>query len=107
MSIGLYPVPFALTATGSATYQQFEDGDVSLFAGGPDGFMAKSFMTSDGNIVADMTFRNGQADGVGTTYIIHETFQGSTVPEPSSLVLAASAMLMILTFAWMRGFFTR
>jgi hypothetical protein len=39
-----------------------------------------------------------------TSYI---TFRGQGVPEPSSLVLGAAATLMLLIFAWMRGFFPR
>jgi PEP-CTERM motif len=99
-SVGL-PPPYPLYASGDATYQQFEDADLSLNAFGRDGFSASIFKTSDGSIVADVTDTDFPI--TGPQYVFQATFQ--SVPEPSSLLLAATGFLMILIFAAVRHFF--
>jgi hypothetical protein len=73
--------------------------DVSYQAILPDGFID----TTGGFAVADMnlSYYNFQT---GTTTDTLIEFQGEGVPEPSSLVLAASGILMVSIFAWIRGF---
>jgi hypothetical protein len=88
--------PF-LYATGYAKYQQFEDVDLSLDAGGPDGFGANAFRSSDGSIVADMTLSTLGFTGNG--YEVFVSFQSSSVPEPSSLALATPGLLVLLALA--------
>ena len=55
--------------------------------------------------VADISIPD--VDGNGNGYLEYDSFQSGGVPEPSSFVLAASGALMILIFAWTRGFFNR
>jgi len=58
----------------------------------PDG----TIDTSIGGAVADITLDEVGPDGTGNVY--HASFQ--SVPEPSSIVQAASGVLLIAIFAW-------
>jgi len=61
----------------------------------PDGML----VTGGDSAVADITYLN--LDGNRTGGVLFFSFQ--TVPEPSSIVPAASAVLMIVIFAWTRS----
>lgn len=95
--------PF-LFFSGGGTYQEFQSADASVFAGGFDGYTANSFRTSDGSIVADFTFLTYNFSNPILTESAFISFQ--SVPEPSSLILAATGFLMILIIAAMRHFFS-
>jgi hypothetical protein len=73
--------------------------NVSYQAVLPDGFIDTTggFANADINI----SYYNFQT---GITTNTFASFQGEGLPEPSSLVLAASGILMVSIFAWMRGF---
>ena len=64
----------------------------------PDG----SIDTTGGFADADMTLVITNTSGAAEHVFVE--FQGVGVPEPSSLVLAATGTLMVSIFAWMRGF---
>ena len=116
MSVGSFSIPFTFLdsklqfydpqgASGSMNtdiYPRYYDTGnffVSYQAILPDG----SIDTTGGFAVADMNVIDVNAiTGATTNTII--SFQGAGVPEPSSLVLAASGILMVSIFAWMRGF---
>jgi hypothetical protein len=116
MSIGSFSIPFTYLdskiesygpqgASGSMDtdiyHEYYDNGNffVSYQAILPDGFID----TTGGFAVADMNVIDVNAiTGVTTNTII--SFQGAGVPEPSSLVLAASGILIVSIFAWMRGF---
>jgi hypothetical protein len=75
--------------------------DVSYQSNLPDG----SIDTSGGFAVADIGFESFEHNR--STYTIgFISFQGKAVPRPSSLLLAATASLMAVVFAWMRGGFS-
>jgi hypothetical protein len=115
MSVGGFSIPFTFlgsnlqlddpqVASGSMNtdiYHQYEDfGDffVSYQAILPDG----SIDTTGGFADADMTILITHTSGAAERTFVE--FQSGSVPEPSSLVLAASGILMVSIFAWMRGF---
>ena len=116
MSIANFSIPFTYLdsrllsygpqdASGSMDtdiyHEYYDNGNffVSYQAILPDGFID----TTGGFAVADMNVIDVNAiTGATTNTII--SFQGAGVPEPSSLVLAASGILIVSIFAWMRGF---
>jgi hypothetical protein len=115
MSIGSFSIPFTLPdsqiqfsdpqdASGRMNidiYHQYDDvGNffVSYQAILPDG----SIDTTGGFADADMTILFANTSGPVERAFVE--FQSVSVPEPSSLVLAASGILMVSIFAWMRGF---
>jgi hypothetical protein len=116
MSIGSFSIPFTImdselrsygpqNASGSMDsdiyHEYYDNGNfaVSYQAILPDGFID----TTGGFAVADMNVIDvDNLTGATTNAII--SFQGAGVPEPSSLVLAASGILIVSIFAWMRGF---
>ncbi len=77
--------PFTLTS-----------GSGSFFVGGPDGSTGDYFISSDGSVVADMLFYFPDADGSLSYQVL---FQGSTIPEPSSIVQAAIAAVVLIGVA--------
>ena len=115
MSVGSFSIPFTFLdsnfrsygpqgASGSMDsdiYHEYYDNgnfDVSYQAILPDG----SIDTTGGFANADMTLVLSYTSGAAEHVFVE--FQGGGVPEPSSLVLAASGILMVSIFAWMRGF---
>jgi hypothetical protein len=113
MSIGNFSIPFTLPdshiqfydpqdASGSMNidiYHEYDDSGnffVSYQAILPDG----SIDTTGGFADADMTILFANTSGPVERAFIE--FQSVSVPEPSSLVLAASGILMVSIFAWMR-----
>jgi hypothetical protein len=75
------------------------DFGVSYQAILPNGFID----TTGGFAIADMNLGDYDFQTLITTNTF-VTFQGEGLPEPSSLVLAASGTLIVSIFAWMRGF---
>ena len=98
-------IPYALpplTVFGVGTYDEFTNGAGSIIGEGPgEPFVGDFDITSGGIIVADMTIDDPVADG-GTGPLIQLGFQGSAVPEPSSIAQGATAVLMILALSCMR-----
>jgi hypothetical protein len=62
-----------------------------------------SIDTSGGFAVADINDLSYNSNS-GSYTVSFASFQSVSVPEPSSLVLAASGILIVSIFAWMRGF---
>jgi hypothetical protein len=116
MSIGSFSIPFTFfdsqiqfydpqDASGrmlSDIYHEYYDNGnfvVSYQAILPDGFIdTTGGYANVGMHVIDVNILTGAT----TNTVV--SFQGEGVPEPSSLVLAASGILMVSIFAWMRGF---
>jgi hypothetical protein len=63
--------------------------------------------TNGGYAVADATIVDDTNPFAGNYVVSFVSFESSSVPEPSSLVLAAAGLLTALVFAWARGFFGR
>jgi hypothetical protein len=116
MSIGSFSIPFTYLdskiesygpqgASGSMIsdiyHQYYDNGNftVSYQAILPDG----TIDTTGGFADVDMTVIDVDIT-TGATTDTFLSFQGAGVPEPTSLVLAASGILMVSIFAWMRGF---
>ena len=116
MSVGSFSIPFTVLdsnlqlygpqeASGSMNadiYHEYYDNgnfDVSYQAILPDGTIDTTggYADVDMNVIDVNIF-------TGATTNTFVTFQGEGVPEPSSLVLAASGILIVSIFAWMRGF---
>jgi hypothetical protein len=115
MSVGSFSIPFTFLdsnlqlfgpqeASGSMNadiyHLYYDTGNffVTYQAILPDG----SIDTTGGFADADMTLVITNTSGAAEHVFVE--FQGVGVPEPSSLVLAASGILMVSIFAWMRGF---
>jgi hypothetical protein len=98
-------IPYALpplTVFGVGSYDEFTSGAGSIIGEGPgEPFVGNFDITNDGSIIADMTIDDPVAYG-GTGPLIQLGFQGSAVPEPSSIAQAGSAVLMILALSCMR-----
>jgi PEP-CTERM motif len=87
--------------------QQFEDATFDVSGTGPgQPFTISSFMTN-GTIFLTFDYHDEPPSPGEPPIAFDITFQGSVVPEPSSLVLAGSGLLVILIFAWVRGIFIR
>ena len=116
MSVGSFSIPFTFLdsnfrsygpqgASGSMDtdiYHEYYDNgnfDVSYQAILPDG----TIDTTGGYADVDMNVIDVNIFTGATTNTFIQ-FQGEGVPEPSSLVLAASGILIVSIFAWMRGF---
>jgi hypothetical protein len=115
MSVGSFSIPFTVLdsnlqlygpqeASGSMNtdiYHAYDDTGnffVTYQAILPDG----SIDTTGGVADADMNLVITNTSGAAERVFVE--FQGESVPEPSSLVLAASGILIVSIFAWMRGF---
>jgi hypothetical protein len=115
MSVGSFSIPFTFLdsnlqlfgpqeASGSMNadiyHLYYDTGNffVTYQAILPDG----SIDTTGGFADADMTLVITNTSGAAEHVFVE--FQGVGVPEPSSLVLAATGTLMVSIFAWMRGF---
>jgi hypothetical protein len=105
--------PFSLSpllaspAEDLISLQQFEDATFDVSGTGPgQPFGISSFMTN-GTIFLNYSYDNEPPSEGSVGLAFGVSFQGSVVPEPSSLVLAASGLLVILIFAGMRGLFIR
>jgi hypothetical protein len=115
MSVGSFSIPFTFLdsnlqlfgpqeASGSMNadiyHLYYDTGNffVTYQAILPDG----SIDTTGGFADADMTLVITNTSGAAEHVFVE--FQGVAVPEPSSLVLAATGTLMVSIFAWMRGF---
>ena len=101
-----FPIPLMVFGTG--TFQEFEDVNFSTGFVDPDSGTTWSFSATNTNdgISAGIDFQQSAFPFL-TSIGYQASFQGSIVPEPSSLVLAASGLLVILIFAWVRGLFIR
>jgi PEP-CTERM motif len=96
-----------LSDAGFQTLASFEDATFDYQGQGPgQRFTLSSFMTN-GTIFLTFDYNDVPPGFDEPPFQYEITFQGSTVPEPSSLVLAGSGLLVILIFAWTRGLFIR
>jgi hypothetical protein len=100
-------LPVLADPPGVISLASFEDATFDLQGEGPgQPFTISSFMT-DGTIFLNYGYNNEPPSEGSVGLAFGVSFQSSTVPEPSSLVLAASGLLVILIFALMRGLFIR
>ena len=87
--------------------QQFEDATFDVSGTGPGQPFSISSSMTNGTIFLNYGYDNEPPNEGTVGFAFGVSFQGPTVPEPSSLVLAASGLLVILIFAWVRGLFIR
>jgi PEP-CTERM motif len=115
---GDFPFPIIGVGSSSRFGPTSASGSIS-FNGGPGGSAVGNFFVTyesilpngqidvgNGSAVADLT--TGVLDDfdgpISTWTVIHSFATFTTVPEPSSGVLAGLAILVIAAVAWMRGF---
>ena len=98
---------FVNPAYDSISLQSFYDVTFDLRGEGPGQPFTVSSTNTNGNIFLNFDYNDIPPSPGEPPIAFDITFQATIVPEPSSLVLAASGLLVILIFAWMRGLFIR